>query len=725
MPWDNSQGQFVVSLCTDRQGNLWAGTEDQGVFRFNPRAPEGRQWTQFNTKNGLADDNAYALACDAKGRVWVGTLNHGVSVFNGREWRSYNPLTGPLGAHVTALAVCPTDGAVWGATEAGLFRYAHDAWTYSTRADGLPSDQASALAFDKSGTLYVATQCDGLAISAAASGWRKWRRVTGPDAAPGTPSGRNLPSNLTNALLVARDGSIYVGTDCGLARSRDGGDSWFYTRGADWKDKAKGLIHPALPVKTEVLGDVLTEDYVTSLAQDSAGRLWVGHRQTGAEALDPDTLKRVYPTSEDKPSQDYVACLYPARGMSVLVGGYGGGLVRQRAIGSPDDAAEAKPPASSKSAAKEVAFPAPAKPPSAAALRAMLRQVKAFQTEMSSGSASYLGEDWTTQGDWLGRYGRQYARLCAMDHVITCTNAYKTDSQIGPHHDKSDGLRWFLSRAQTDNPRSLYTPVAGVRRQAEWDDHGETYPQLHEGPDIWTRVTLKEGNLHRLSFYFLNKDGHGGDNRCRDYTIEIKPDALTPAQADALPTLAHARVVNFWGGVYKQFVVRSPGAYWVKIGKNNSLNTIISAVLIDKLRGRQTATDQMPSAYMNQVRFDPPDPVQAALVPAQGSTNQASAKPEGKLASAATQLWAALDSAYASPQSLPLQHSYGLLAYRAEAQGGGSDALLGNWRWGLGLWTPEDRTAFTATMAQAWQAQFEKRPHFIFGNVHSITLSLR
>ena len=74
-------------------------------------------------KDGLGDDNAYALTCDKAGRVWVGTLNHGVSVFNGKQWKTYGPLDGPLGSRLFALAVNPPDGGVWGATEAGLFRY--------------------------------------------------------------------------------------------------------------------------------------------------------------------------------------------------------------------------------------------------------------------------------------------------------------------------------------------------------------------------------------------------------------------------------------------------------------------------------------------------------------------------------------------------------------------------------------------------------------------------
>ena len=57
--WDaNAQGQFVTSLCKGTHGDVWVGTEDQGVYRLDPGAPKAAQYTHFTTKDGLGDDNA-------------------------------------------------------------------------------------------------------------------------------------------------------------------------------------------------------------------------------------------------------------------------------------------------------------------------------------------------------------------------------------------------------------------------------------------------------------------------------------------------------------------------------------------------------------------------------------------------------------------------------------------------------------------------------------------
>jgi len=234
------QIKFVTCLCRDKQGYIWIGTEDQGLWRYDPAASVTADYIHFAAADGPGDDNIYALACDKSGRVWAGTLNHGVAVFNGRKWASYAPPDGPLGCRVFALAVNPISGGVWMATEAGLARYEQKQWTYYTRASGLPSDKATALAFAPNGTLYVGTECDGIAIGSLHDDYRSWRTVPGPASPPAALRGVGLPSALINCLDVTPDDEAWAGTTAGLAHSGDGGRTWQFRRGNDWKDKAFG-----------------------------------------------------------------------------------------------------------------------------------------------------------------------------------------------------------------------------------------------------------------------------------------------------------------------------------------------------------------------------------------------------------------------------------------------------------------------------------------------------
>lgn len=206
VPWNaGQQGAHVMSLAVGRADGLWVGMQDWAVWNLQTADNGNTRWRQFTVKDGLGDNDAIAIAADRKGRIWVGHLNHGVSVWNGASWRNYGVLDGPPGERVFDIAVCPRDGDVWVATNAGLARYsdANNSWTSFSRADGLTSDQISSIAFDSDGDVYCGTQADGLNIARAAEGYRNWTSVRANTVMPDRAAGVGLPSNLVNDVLAA------------------------------------------------------------------------------------------------------------------------------------------------------------------------------------------------------------------------------------------------------------------------------------------------------------------------------------------------------------------------------------------------------------------------------------------------------------------------------------------------------------------------------------------
>ena len=744
-------GNFIMALARDLDGNVWVGTEDKGVLRGTPNG----EWTQFTTQDGLGDDNGYAICCDRLGRVWVGQLNHGVAVFNGETWKTYDVLDGPLGERVFDIACCPTDGDVWLATSAGLSCYSEPdeegsrlaprdearlsqdlpksvndrtptdsrassrgarrlPWTYLTRADGLPSDQANALAFAPDGTLYVGTQCDGVAIGRADDNYAKWQVVS---AAPSDdhyrrPTGKGLPSNLINDVLVASDGTVYVATSLGLAKSKNQGQTWEYIRGRDYADKVKGRLEPPpktwSPLPKDKLAALLPEDYITAHAEDNAGRLWLGFRQQGFGVIDAKSGASFHGTQETAKLKDtYIAALLPDDTGRALLGGYGGGAMTLKEpvpVGSSKPTVGAAPDkrdATRSPAGQHPPHPMVAAAPTLAQLQSDLSQLRSLKEPLPAVAAVFVGDDWKTQGDWVGRLGRQDTVLCAMgaplDHYLGTNSHYGIRGTVGPHGTKDEGLRHWCHWEKTDNRRSLYTPLVGYRRQADWDDHGEAYPMSHEGPDVWIEVTVPEG-VHRVSLYFFNKDGHDGHNRFRDYLLELKPHHAQPRIADRQPALATARIRQFWGGCYKQFAVRGPGKYWLKLSKNDSFNTIVSGVMIDLMAGWQWPYERMALPVMGNLPYRPP------VVPKLFAD-----APDELLAAVALQ--AALTDGWLARGGAERQRELFVAAYRAARDHDPPPELLANWHWQLRLWSPDERTEFDAMMARAWQKHLEFNPN--------------
>ncbi|RYG72984.1 hypothetical protein EON80_03720 [bacterium] len=324
--WDSAQsGAFIVSMTRDARGSLWAGTEDNGVSWF-----QNGVWTHFGSQDGLGDDSVYALAGDRLGRMWAGHLKHGVSVWNGRSWKNYGPLEGPLGQRIFAITTSPIDGDVWIAHNAGLSRYSlkNDSWTHITRASGFLSVEPNAISFDSKGNLYVGTACQGLFIAAATANYTAWKQVEGAPSWPRAAGGQGLPSSLINDVLVDADDVLWMATTAGLARSADGGQTFEYLRGQDWKAKLAGLRNPPTPEDdTDFEGDPLRQDWVQKLALDGNGNLWIGYRSGAYELRRRVDWMGRWQAPRDETPFPFVSALTPFDNGYAAVATYGSGLL--------------------------------------------------------------------------------------------------------------------------------------------------------------------------------------------------------------------------------------------------------------------------------------------------------------------------------------------------------------------------------------------------------------
>ncbi len=662
-------GAYILALCVDANGGIWVGTEDNGVWRY-----QNQKWKQWTHKDGLGDDIVLALACDKKGRIWAGHSHHGVSVWNGAEWKTYNVFNGPLGERVFDIAVNPQDGDVWLATNAGLARYhAEREWKYYHRGTGLPADQIGALAFDSNGTLYAATKCDGLAIGSPADDYATWQHIVSPyPKMPLTAAGKGLPSNILNDVLVTKDDAVWVGTLNGLARSIDGGRSWVFLRGEDWQARMDGLYDnpedttpfPAVePLR--MTGPLLAEDYVSCLAEDTADRLWIGHRRKGYEVRDIQKNQRL--NTSRIIADDYVRTLLPqgtaVKTTGAFIGRYGG---TPGGLGHIGENAERAP----LSTPPPLLFPQTAAMPDAARLQFLKAKVLAKPLA----DAVYLGDDWATQGNWPGRYGQRRALFArgAADDAFSTDKNYAIEFRTGPHFKPPQSPYGWNYPLPPDQRRIPYSPklrkrLATERNDGSWQE--DKYAPEWEGPNYHVIAHIPEG-WHRVSLYFCNYNGHENHPRYRDYVVELKKHEANLNKADAAPVLARGRVQDFWSGCYQNFAVQGPGDYEFKITRNGSFVVMLQTVLIGRLD-------------------DPPGYGATEYVPPAGENV------EDPLTSAALDLWTA------TQMGDPLwQREARLAAYRVIAATEKYPNLCTRLRWQLPLWTTSDDTIFEAFVAK-------------------------
>lgn len=414
----------------------------------------------------------------------------------------------------------------------------------------MPTDELSCLAFDSIGRLFVGTQCEGVLIASAEEEFKSWRQIKGVDSPPATATGQGLPSNQINDILVCDDETLYVATSTGLAHSTDFGETWDFLRGADWQKKAQGLRSPlSTQAPTgNIEHQLLREDYVTNLAEDARGLLWIGYRRQGYEARRPlvDRATFLSPAQNDG-NFPYVSAMLPVGEDAVALGYYNAGISMSERVPRfvPTQAEQAAFAArrgwkdNFDPATPVAPFPSAATEPDAAELQRLLALVQNHpKTPDAAPKIALMPDDWTTQGDWLGRYGRHWADLCAMispQDLIWGAGAEPVEFKwnIGPNHSDDDSTRYWVHWLQSDSKRALELPpmygdsraVKGfesnpnkLRRQSEVDDHGEAYPMEHEGPNLRCVLKVPKGDFV-LSLYNHNKDGHENFNRARDYIL--------------------------------------------------------------------------------------------------------------------------------------------------------------------------------------------------------------
>lgn len=275
-----SNGIFHVSRI---RGRMAFGTYGGGLSFLDEKTGK---WENFNVPEGLGDAFVYDVLQASNGDLWIATWS-GVNRVRGGQLRDRSKWSlhtvestkgGLINDWVYALAE-GKDGIIWMATEGGLVRFKDGQWENWNHARGLgapfekvkndiafksdPSKVSQhhakqkaemglegvtvaynpnyivALAVDREGAVWAGTWGGGLSRYNGKS-WKTWTTAEG------------LPGNHVSMLRVDASGTLWVGTNNGLAQMRDG----------------------RFPVLTT--RDGLFANTVFSMAPAAAGGVWVG-----------------------------------------------------------------------------------------------------------------------------------------------------------------------------------------------------------------------------------------------------------------------------------------------------------------------------------------------------------------------------------------------------------------------------------------------------------------
>lgn len=326
----------IFSLCLDRDGEIWAGTSDKGLFRISPSGAVKSYWERDpkNLDEGKIESIYIpALYTDRTGLVWVGS-GKGVYRFYNRNkpFQAYKaPEEGPElnGVHSLYLH---HDNSLWiGSWGKGLIRHDRDKGTYEVwRKDrrnpktlpsdyvfdidgykeqlwlatrdglsrmnltdgtfftynyansGISGDNVSVLYRDSQNKLWAGTWGRGLNIIRQAQGDAIDVSIFRAD----TSNPKALASDEISCILEDLRGTIWIGTPLGL--SNIVGEE----------------IHTFANKPGQ--GQALSHNHVETMIQDKKGRLWFGTLGGGLNLYHPDTGRFERVTKEDGLVSDFI-----------------------------------------------------------------------------------------------------------------------------------------------------------------------------------------------------------------------------------------------------------------------------------------------------------------------------------------------------------------------------------------------------------------------------------
>ena len=304
----------ITALDEDAAGNLWIGTLDAGVIRWNPETDEAETFSPDVLDLDIAPVKAVLVT--SKGEVWIGSEGEGLRVLDpkSKEVKTYrHSETDPATITDDQVKVLFEDNKkqVWVGTSDGLNRI--DAEGRIVRFMSDPNDPKS-LSFNGVESLFQ--DAGGVMWAGGFTvGVCKFSELL-------QAFGHYAIRNLTTAFFVDAEGTLWVGTyNAGLYKyERAAQRVTIYHELRDRQDGKPGAI------------SLETQTWITSLHRDRAGTLWISFDGRGLVAFDPKTeTYRDYLPDPERPEALPVARIFDIaedHTGALWLATWGAGLVR-------------------------------------------------------------------------------------------------------------------------------------------------------------------------------------------------------------------------------------------------------------------------------------------------------------------------------------------------------------------------------------------------------------
>lgn len=206
----------INTLYVDKENTLWVGTSGSGLFRYDK--PKGSFVLTYDESQGVGPTDigyVFSILETSDSNLWVGTAyrlfcikDSGDNKYSFRIFSSSNSHGGIHSNHITTLFEDHNKNLWVGSLDHGLFRYnkKDGSFTSFTKQDGLPSNTIDGILEDNTGNLWLSTGHGLSKFNISAKTFRNFTRDDG------------LIANefIDNSCLKSKNGMFFYGCNEGF-----------------------------------------------------------------------------------------------------------------------------------------------------------------------------------------------------------------------------------------------------------------------------------------------------------------------------------------------------------------------------------------------------------------------------------------------------------------------------------------------------------------------------